>query len=685
MKRFATLTGCVLLSALCVCSPASAGWWSLGWRYRRGVVVEDYKPTGLPGSDIAVVTMPTGGLCLRDGGDIRVATAAGREVPCRVLMVGPGDRAVVAFALRGGLKRYYVYFGNPKPPKKRPLEIRRGVLLEMWRFPGGRTRTLKQVENVFARTKKLIGAGFRDRIFQGHNPFGPQPAVAALYTAWLKCPKDGKYIFSCTSMNASFLLVDDKLVVANGGRHGPHRDIRARGSVELKAGLHKLTFYHASQWGNPIVVAAWRPPGTWRILPIPPGAFAPVFTAKPGAMGQQGMAGGIDFIPAHLGETFVMNHYNQRYAFEALTSGKAGRNIRWRWDFGDGQVSEKPKVEHVYLESGTYTVTLTAKTYLGELKRVNRVVVSRPWDEVIQNRLDRLADQAKIVSGYDFRTLSPTAALCGMRLLSRARMPEAMLQAGSEFCRRKKASGKAVKSVIVMYAEALLSRDSPKEAIAALTGGAKMTDDPDIAADLLVRAGRVQLDMLGQDKAAYEIFQAVLKRHASTKVALTLQQARIGLGDVWRVRGDYDKALKAYKSAAPAPASGKADRKPVTRGGFIRYVEDYLRRGEYADAAERLQQWERAFPADKLEGFMSLLRVRLLMAQSKHAQAAREAETLVRVNPSSNHAAELLMQAARCHGKLKRPKQARSVLERIVKEYRESPLAAEAKKLLAGG
>ena len=265
---------------------------------------------------------------------------------------------------RGPGRDFYIYWGNPKaeaPKDKDVLDIRRGVLLEMWEFAGGPVRTVEQVQEAVAkaRAKGLLGADFRDRIFQAFNPFGPEDHVAALYSGWLMCPSDGNYVFATSSQGGSFLLLDDKVVVENGGTHGPQNNVAIHGETRLTGGLHKITMIQASGGGDPVAVAAWRPPGEKDIVPIPAGAFAPTWRADPQPMEQAGKSAGIDFIPVHAGKTFMDNRYYQRYSFAATPVGSLTK-AQLKWDFGDGQTSAEAAVDHVYLKPGEYQVTLTA-------------------------------------------------------------------------------------------------------------------------------------------------------------------------------------------------------------------------------------------------------------------------------------------------------------------------------------
>jgi len=664
---------------LAAAAPARAqAWWNNLWPYRRAVDVPAHKPTRLGGDDIAVATLPTGGLTQPDASDVRVATAARTLVPSRVLMVGPGDQVRVAFAIRGAGRRFYVYFGNRRaPPVTEALKIRRGVLLETWVHPGGAIKTLPQVQRVFGKAKRLLGRDFRHNVFLGHNPFGPQSKIASRFTAYLVCPAAGGYNFACSSQDASFLLIDDELVVSNGGHHPPQRDIRMRGSIQLTKGLHKLTFYHVNVTDHPIAVAAWQAPGEKRIWPIPGKAFAPVFRAGPGAMEQYGKSMGIDFLPRYGGETFLRNRYYQRWVFEAVTVGNVGRNVDLQWDFGDGQKAAAPKVEHVYLLPGEHTVRLSAKTYRGVLTRTNRIFVSRPWEQVAVNRLDGVAQHARIVSGYDFAALTPEANAQAILLLERARAAEAVRRAGEAFLARPQAPAPLISQVLPLIAEAM----EPKQRQAAFLKAAKMTRNAAVRADMTERAGRVALDDLGDTKGAMSIFQRVLRQFAALTTDPAVRRAKVGIGDVWRLRGDGEAAKKAYTTAGYGPDINVA-RLEITKGDYARHVEDYLRKDRFADAWEFIKRWEMDIPLDKLEGYWSLLVARTLLRQKRYAEAAREARTLVKVHPASNYAAQLLLLAADAYRRLGKDDEAKAALRQLIEKYPESPLVGEAAKAL---
>lgn len=662
-------------------------WWNYEWKCRRLVTLPKTTPTRLGGDDIAVVTIPTGGRTRPDAADVRVTTAfSRREMASRVLMTGPGDKIRVAFAIQGGVTAYFVYYGNPKPlTRPGDLAIRRGVLLKTWKHPGGRTpRELLHAKAILAKARTFIGSDFVDRVFMGHNPFGPQEDLVSTFVGYLRCTRTGKHAFSISSQNASFLTVDDKLVVANGGSHGAYRDIRKNGEVYLRTGLHKLTFYHVSSFGSPVAVLAWRPPGEKRISVIPPGAFAPVVRGKGGAMEELGKVAA-DFTPVHAGEVFMMNRYYQRYVFEAVTTGvTTGRaKVDWTWDFGDGETARGAKVEHVYFRQAMRTVTLKGEVRGAPLARSNAIYVTRPWQTVTKNRLDSIKDHARIAATYSFKKLDSESLVDAIHLFRRTERTKDLTRVGEAFVSRKKVAKGTASQLVPVYADALLAAGQGDKALKALIAGAAVETSPAGWVELLVRAGQVSVEPVGNPRQARALFNDVLKKAGSAKSSPWVRRARIGIGDSWRALGEHAKARDAYAAAGPAMRrrSGGA---ALTRGDFARQVEDYIRNRSFSDAADTLDEWQYALPMDKLTGYWSLLRVKMLVQKRSYLPAVREAETLVGVTPTSHHAPELLLQAAEAYRFANKFTEAAAVLKRIINEYPESALAAKAADLLKG-
>ncbi|MDP6636321.1 MAG: PKD domain-containing protein [Phycisphaerae bacterium] len=669
-----------LLVLLCASAARAADpWWSPKWRYRREITVEETTPTRLGGADIISVKIATGGVSKPDGSDIRVTTPMGKEVLSTVLMVGPGDSARLAFAKQGGLKKYYAYLGNPDaPPRRAVLPIQRGVLLETRRCSVNPPGKLSDAKKIFEKSGPMMGKRFMDRMFLGYNPFGPDDAIANLMIGYVVAPKTGQYTFSCSSNNASFLLVDDKLLISDGGWHRPQRDIRRNAKVNLRAGLHKLTFYHINRKSNPVLVVAWKEPGEKRVRVIPPAAYSLVHTGKAGTMQQVSKPLDIDFSPVYAGEAFAANRYSQRYTFTAQTVGRGGKGLKWEWDFGDGQTSTEAAVDHVYAVDGLYTVTLKSKTPRGELIRTNRISVSRPWDRVTHRKIDQEKDHAAIIAGYNFQTLNADAVAPAFELLKRSKLTKDMIRACTAFLNRKTLPAAGVRAVAPVVSKLMLDSAQAANAVKVLLVAADRCDTPETSARMTIMAARIVLDNVRDDKEAMKLYTRAADRYGKKITPATGRDAQIGVGDVWRARGDYDKALAAYKTAGLGPeARGK--KHPILRGDFSRHVESYTVSSQNYEWAEQyLQRWAQTFPADKLDGYFSLLSARLWMAQGRYGEIVHEADILARVNPTSNYGAQLLMLAAEACRKMDKPDKAAATLKRIVDIFPESPLAVEA-------
>lgn len=674
------LAGALLLASACAARGAS-NWWNAGWPYRRQITVEKPEESTLDGDEIAVVTFLTGGFVQPDGRDVRVVTRTGQPVAHRVLQVGPGDRIRLAFATRGRLKQYFVYFGNTKANAPRQtLQIRRGVLLETWVHRGGNPRRLQTARKMIGQAKTLLGRDLRRQIALGHNPFGPQPNLARRMTGYFTVPRAGTYTFATSSRNASFLLIDGNLVVDNGGGHRPQRNVAVNGQVHLDPGLHEMQMLHVSNGGDPVAVVAWKPAGADRYAPMPPAAFAPFAVAASGPIERYGRASGIDFQAHHAGEAWFGDGYYQRYRFEATLVGRKVR-ASWRWDFGDGQSSTGPAAEHVYLVPGEYAVSLSARTPVGELTRTHRIVVTRPWDRVTDNQLDARKKHGQIVAGYDFARLSPAANAHAVLLLDEVGMVEPLQAAGSALLVRDWAPPALLESAGLAFARRLLETGRARQAAGSLQTAADMVEDPKVAARLIHRAGGIMLAEVGDARAAGKLFKHSMETYGPRAGAELARQARIGLADTFRAQGLRDQAMAAYAAAGPdVPARHRSE--AIYRGDLARHVEAYLNEGKFHDAEEYLQRWAADLPADKINGYWSWMFVRLALARKQWSAAIAEAETLTGVNVRSNYGAKLLMLARQAALRLNQPDKADALLRRIVKEFPESPLAAEAARLL---
>lgn len=675
-----------LLAVLaCLAGPSRADQWAFPTlRYRVPLVVKDYTPSQLPGDDLAEATFRTGRAARADLGDLRLADEDGRELPWQLIRSGPGDEVTIVFPLRAGFKRAYAYFGNPRVQREahEPLDIRRGLLLEVWPFAGGKFKTLDQARRALARAKSTepFGRGFAPRVFLGYNPFAEDERIVSLWTGYFPVEKGGEYRFCSSSRNASFVVVDGKEVFANGGWHGEWGRVHRFGKVTLGPGLHKLEVLHVSPRHQPRISLVWTTPQDpikWEVMPR--GAFAPLIRAHTGPRQEKGQRIHTDFRVLPGGEIFLADHYIQRREFLAFWWGpKPPEPMRLEWDFGDGQsrTTSEPRVEHVYLADGTYTVTL--RLHAGQQCRTiaHEVVIERNWLAQARRKLDDTTHYATLAARQDFDTLPPVGRARAVLLLDRVGDHNALRRAGAALLRAGRVDGDLLVEVMPLLAESLALAASHDQAVTSYTRAIACCEGNRARAALGIQAGRFALRH-GQVDQAETFYSGVLNRPEHSLPEKLRRAALLGTGDVARARGLASAARDAYGRAGPGNDRA-AKNAPLFRGDMARQVEAYLNTGQLAAAGETLDEWENALPTDRMEGYSTLLRVEWLLAGKRRAEAAWQAEMLLAANPKSPYAPRLLMRSAEAYVKLRQADRAIEALKRILREYPESPESIEA-------
>ena len=115
------------------------------------------------------------------------------------------------------------------------------------------------------------------------------------------------------------------------------------------------------------------------------------------------------------------------------------------------------------------------------------------------------------------------------------------------------------------------------------------------------------------------------------------------------------------------------------RGAHSRSTENYLRDRQFDRAIAEIRLWESEFPAEKLEGQLTLLYAWYWYERDLYAQAVAQAEQLLAVNGDSPYADQILMLSAQCEVKRGKNDRAVATLRSLVKDYPGSPLVPKAK------
>ncbi len=664
-----------------------APWFDNDWPARR-VVDASVSDAMQVGPEVAVATFYTGGMARPDAADVRVAVQGRRLVKHRILQVGPGDLVRVAFEALPALDRYYIYFGNPKAEKTEPLEIKRGVLLEVRHWGGGRQPArLDQLKRAWAKAEPLA-ADLVPNIAFGHNPLldSRRPAILH-FTGWFIPPRPGTYQVTTNSQGGSWIEIDGRQVVAWPGSHGPSRRARHVEEVALTQQRHRLDYWNVSHGGRTVAVAAFRTPGqkSKRFGEIPADVFLPMARADLVELDLRGEPFVADFFPEHAGETWWPDHYAVRIRFRNLSRGISDRHGgSFEWDFGDGQTADVSEPTHVYLASGDYAVTLRAKRGTRAHTFRTTVHVDRNWRTQTERKIDPASRYGEEVARYDLAALDLRNLRLAVDLFDHLTMREACIAAASELVfKRKGVKEPQVLDTGLMLGEHLRAAEQYQEAVRTYQRLEKRLKRRDRKAAVAVQIGETLLRDLHQYEAAEKDCRRVLQAYANGGAAVELRRAHIGLGDIWRHRGDAGKARQAYEAADRIKVKVLGPKREAVRiGALARYVEEYTREKDWEWVFQYLDDWAWEFPLAKLEGHWSWLRATALRAKGDVREALREALDLTGANPHSAYAVRLLMLAAECYVDQGDRRKARLTLQTAVEDYPEDPARDEARRRL---
>jgi TolA-binding protein len=677
-----------------------------------------------------------------DGRNILVV-AKDQLVPFRVLQLGPGDFCRLAIQTVKGQIEYEIFYGGDPPSGSPPAwTCRDGLLLETRHFKKCNLQHLDPLREAF-ESSAPFGADYVETVFHGENPFDlRREPFLSKYTGYLDISAPGKYGFITASQDASFLLIDDKQVASAPGRHGPlrfaFRDVRQ--DVQLTAGLHKFEYYHAAAGPDTIMAAYWEINPTDpkpakpqvisaiafhadRIARLPTGTLslrtnkqAPDFTLR--------IAGDV---PMPDSPPLVAVAFHNASPKPLLNQEKG------QWDFGDGQTSSELNPVHVYLKPGLYTVKLSFRLSGKTAEIANRVEVEAPLLDA-KDKLHELSDHLKLIDSYNRRTLNAASLyqlvlayeLKASQLSGRADDLKREIEQGPsdpnrkpddeiEIARKKR----LITSLLADSRQYIAQAVETGKAAFAANSAAKGNDDLMKIARHIAPIARCHL---GDSPSALQIWQSAaedvtnpaLKAECQASAAdilindlvkpqdakPLLDQAVAALGTaksgqaasvLQRVLGDYCAATGDGKSARAAYTA--AEQASSTRRNFIettawkgahsRLAEDFIKTHQFDRAAEELDAWQRDYPAEKLNGYLTLLLARYWAERGKHAQSIAQSEQLQAVNPDSAYTDQILFLAAECELLRDRQDRAAATLHSIIKDYPGSPLVPAAQKKLA--
>lgn len=678
------------------------------------------------------------------GKNVAVIGKDKKPVPCRVLQLGPGDFCRLAFQAVSGQASYDIYYGGEPPTEVPEWTTQDGLLLETREFAHCNLNSLEDVRKAFEAAKP-IGADYVAGVEHACNPIRPAPGpFLSHYSGWLRVPAGGSFGFFTSSQDASFLLIDDKLVADAPGTHGPAREARPelRKKVNLSEGLHRFDYYHAAAGPSAMMVAAWEiAPVAAKPQPvrIPPEDFAAgkVLRVPPGSPSTDAERMIPDFLIQVAGDVPLPDDDEPMIGALFKDNSAPGLTVKAKavWDFGDGQsveTSESP-LSHVYLRPGLYRVSITLKRSGRDLTTTNQVLISRPF-LTPQDKLHTLDDYLPAIQQYAVARLDARS----VRQLVLAYETKAMVLESPQEApaaepppeeSQSDGSQKPGKTPEQLAAEAAareaevltylrLAVDAGKTAIADPASAA--TGDNDLLA-LARTVVPIARERLGDSELALEICRGAMKKIKANalRAECAIEAANILVNDLLQAEqarplldgatavlkgqtgeqaarlfltwGDYfaatregEKGRKAYAEAARLLSATQGYSERIAwQGAHSRSVEEYLNQKQYARAIAEIRVWERAFPLEKLDGYLTLKYMRYWAECRKYDQAVALSEQLMNLNPESPYVDQVLMLAAECELQRGKADRALATLQGLLRDQPGSPLVPAVKQRIA--
>lgn len=660
-------------------------WHDEGFDHRR--VVE--LPAGIQTPpEIVVAEFFTHGSLTAEQGD--VAVYANRDpVAFYVLQRGPGDMCRVAFQAIDKQPRYFIYYGgNPTANPDRPKwTAASGLLLETRRWQQADLNDLDSVRQAFAKSAR-IGADFVGGVFHRHNPFATdQSPFLSRYAGTLNAPLAGEYTFFTSSQDCSFLLIDGQAIVTAPGKHGPESRAKIKGTIELTEGPHKFEYYHAASGELCTMVAAWTLPGFDRPSRISPDVFSynRVLRIPPVHLEHRDDGYLPDFRMAILGD--IPSHDKTipamvRTQFVDASIQVLTQSGKYHWSFGDGQESEFANPAHIFLHPGLHRVSLKMGRLGKEVEVANRVYITRQFivDSKGQENED-LASYLETLEQYNSANLDGPGLVQLVRAYLLAEDPVNAHQAAVAAFTPTAAGHTDQTWWALAHLVGPVVRhklDNPQAAAEIWVAASKLIERDPWQAVCAVEAADIQLnDLLLPAQALASL--RIAERHLPDASPITRSRYHRVLGDLNARMGNGEAGRRAYlKADAVRELAYNTIERNAWRGAHSRSTEAYLRSEEIDRAGNELQRWLRDFPADKADGYLSLLQMRYRIARRKTPQAIAVANDLLEVNPSSPYADRLVFLIAKSEERSHHLARAVAIYRTLIADYPGSPLVDSA-------
>lgn len=473
-----------------------------------------------------------------------------------------------------------------------------------------------------------------EQVYSGGNRLGNANNSLNIYRGFFVAPEKGTYVFHTASTDASFLLIDGKLVASYPGRNGVWKALYGdyKGKIDLEPGVHRFEYYHAnSQWSY-YAISAMSRPGAKRMNIIPKERFLPFLPVTRGAVRK-----GKDFSWKKTGTIDI----DGRQMREVTTSD--GRKFYF---YSEGSIF----IDGFEIPSG--------------YDFAPRMLSDKQSVEMLRSAWDQAKKQAIEENGY--------------RFLASALPMFKMQKEGAEFYRMILREGNLPPDLTFrFYRTVSMDRELEEEHYEDVAKELEklMENNGDPARLEYARILFYFLDR--RTEAAREL----KKIDPSSLTGEFQRMYRILEADMSLFEYGYDAALERY-NRMDSMTKKMSSRQIIEADGAMVSLRNALITGNHRDATEYLERVERARPEVRLNPEVMFLKSRFLARQNRPRYAAYYAEAVLRMHPTPATAAAALLHLGEYYTGKGKYEIAREYFRRLGEEYPKSREALAAEKIL---
>ena len=597
-----------------------------------------------------------------------------------------GSRCAIHFDATAGETLFLYPSATAGLPPPQPTH-RSGLLHSTRTYDGREVTSVAQFEALWTNAPQQ-GARFEEQVYSAFNPFGPNTNALHRYDGFLIVAQSGQFQFCLASTDASFLLIDEREIVAWPGKHPVKEglDGSKRGSVRLDSGTHRITVLQANSGNDSYAIAAMVLPGEQRHFVIGPEYFTRAAYAFVGPLLSREGKRPADFIWDNHYMVTLREHALYEFLFEA-TPIKDDPAASFAWEFGDGAHADGQKADHLYFALGETQVTLTVTFGDGRksvcrqaIRVVPRYGQSENDDVRALSLLDRAVKQeresaiqpqgyALITYGYFFFLKEKEAAAFADRVLAAAeRLPETDV-------------GPLMNQLALGVQQVNEQYELAERCFRVILQKVK---DPAVRASSALHFGGMLNLCLNRPQEAREVLSGIKRQDLIDWEQRLLD---IYLADTAMVLDDVATAQKLYatipKQTSLVTESG-VDRKTLFdyHSRYFR-VQNLLSQGLYRESLPEVDMLEWEIPEERASPRMNLMKVQALVGNDQPRKAVVCLQRALLAEVDETYTPKLRLELAKLHLAMNQLVQAKHQIALIRKESPWTQEEIEARNLLS--